>query len=203
MRIFRLSEIAVRTGETAAVLDDRARLEVVHAPFLESVVERRRLHLEIFGTSIGEALNAERPDAAVLGELCRCQHELILDASSFGIKASNSCVERGSRRHDRTTHESILHDAMEISRSAFLIWDVLAVRPQRERALHEKERVNGAYERLRTSTADDCRRNDNAAEAVTHEVKVGVFPRDLLQGYQQRVSATFAETACAILHLPE
>src|SRR5690242_9608594 len=108
---FGMSDVAMRTGETIAMLDDCARLEVVHASFLEPVVERRRLHLEIFGTSISEALNAERPDAAVLGELCRCKHELILEASSFGIEASNSCVERGSRRNHRTTHESILDDA--------------------------------------------------------------------------------------------
>ncbi len=194
-----MRDVAVRSRRAAAVLDDVARLEVVDRPRPEAVGEARAAHRQVFGA--GHALDSERADAAVRRQLV-AEHELALDLRTERIEAPDGGVVRRARRHDRAAHQAVLEDAVEIPRGSFRERDVVGVRPERERALHEEERVDRPRQVGRARRAGDRRRGDDAAEAVAHQVEARARGDDLHAG-EQLVRAALAERACAVFHLPE
>ena len=87
------------------------------------------------------APDAERADAAVRGQLV-AEDELLRDLRAQRIEAADGRVVRRLRRDDRAAHPPVLDDATEVARPCPRRRDVVAVRPERQRALDQDERVD-------------------------------------------------------------
>jgi hypothetical protein len=195
-----MRDVAVRAGRAVAVPDDGARLEVVDPSVAERIYDTDALHDAVLGGR--HALQAERADTAVLGKRFAAEHELLPDLRAQWIEASDRSVELRPRRDDRTPHQPLLDDAIEVAGGSRRIGNLVRVRPERKGALHQEERIHGTRQRRRARAAGDGRRDHDAAEAVSHEMESRRRRVGLKSG-EQRVCPRLADLAGAILHLPE
>src|SRR5262245_58599752 len=146
MRDFGLGDVAVCSRCSVALVDETAAFEVIDLARLERVRLISLLHLyadEIYA----RPLHAERAQPAVLWKFTRREIDLPRQPRANRVEAPDSGIKRGLRRDDRAFHPPLGDDRAEVTGLPRSMRDVRTVRPQRERALHERHRVYRAQER--------------------------------------------------------
>src|SRR5215213_3715309 len=204
VRYFGPGYVAVRAGRASALADVLAAFEVVDLARLESVLALGIEHLHVFGLGF-ESARAEGSHPSEF-RVAQSEVDVAASASPERVKAPDGRIQFRLSRYDRPPHFPLRYDGVEVAGPALLVERYArAVRPHRQRALHERDRIDLPGKMPPPFGAGYHRRYNDAAEAVPHQVYSHAARRGgpLLQLPEELVPAGFAERARAVFHLPE
>ena len=202
VRDFGLGDVVVRAGGAATVADVARAFEIVDDAGFERVGFADGFHREVHDLE-ARAAQTERTDGAVFRKGARRELHVTARAGADRIEAADGSVFCGNGGEDRAADFARGCDRAEESGFARRGGNVGTIRPKRERALHEREGIHRTKHRCVAARSRERGRDDDAAEAVTHDMNANTIARGLLNLAQKRVATAFAERSRAIFHLPK